>query len=148
MNIQAETLSIGNFILHKDIVQKVINIGGEGVLLLEEMPPNPCKCTTAAEADICNISCNNGDSIKTKWAEAPECEHIPFTPEWATKFNIEKTVVNGYGIIKSRFKTTDYELYYSGDEEAGPIVLCQILSVAHAQNLFKNLAFHTLKITK
>lgn len=149
MTIDVQSLSIGNYILANGKVVEVINIGNEGVLLVKEVPSKPCKCTTAAEADICSIACNNGEVMAIDWVELDKCEHIPFGEEWATKFNIEKTYINGYTVTKSPFKTSKYQLEYYAETEIdviGSIELCCITSVAHCQNLFFNLANHKLKI--
>lgn len=151
MTIDIQSLSIGNYILAKGKVVELINISNEGVLLVKEVPSKPCKCTTAAEADICSVACNNGEVMAIDWVNVEECEHIPFDEEWAEKFNIEKTYINGYTVSKSVFSTIKYELEYYAEndiEVIGNISLCAILSVAHCQNLYFNLASHKLKIIK
>ncbi|WP_204921787.1 hypothetical protein, partial [Megamonas rupellensis] len=51
------------------------------------------------------------------WVNVEECEHIPFDEEWAEKFNIEKTYINGYTVSKSVFSTIKYELEYYAEND-------------------------------
>jgi hypothetical protein len=72
---------------------------------------------------------------------------IPFTTEWAERFNLIGSVINGFCIAPSEYKGHDYDLclYDEHTWDSERTILCPINSVHHCQNLFLDLANHILE---
>jgi len=72
---------------------------------------------------------------------------IPFTTEWAERFNLIGSVINGFCIAPSEHKGHDYDLclYDEHTWDSERTILCPINSVHHCQNLFLDLANHILE---
>lgn len=72
---------------------------------------------------------------------------IPFTTEWAERFHLIGSVINGFCIAPSEHKGNDYDLclYDEHTWDSERKVLCPINSVHHCQNLFLDLANHILE---
>lgn len=87
---------------------------------------------------------SEGDDFET---DIEDCTPIPFTTEWAERFKLLTTVINGLCIHPSEYEGHEYDLclYDENTWESERRVICPIYHVHQCQNIFLDLAGHILE---